>query len=83
MLYKSKDAVIVAPDENLSIVDMVNNLLKGVGKDLRVCFNGLLDGQFRKDGKNEKLKSLIPGLKFTKFEEGILKTYRWYLENCN
>jgi len=81
--HKSKDAVIVAPDENLSIIDMVNNLLKVVGKDLRICFNGFLDGQFRKDGKNEKLKSLVPGLKFTKFEEGILKTYRWYLENYN
>ena len=45
---------------------------------MNIKFNQDLDGQFRKDGDNSLFNSIIPGFKFTSFEEGLKKTYEWY-----
>ena len=83
LLDKHYSAVplIVAPDENLTINEMAQTLLSQVDKDINIVYNNKLDGQFRKDGSNHKLKELIGDFKFTKFKDGIMKTYNWYLEN--
>jgi len=73
--------VIVAPTENLSILEMTMNLIEQSGKNVRTLFNGEMDGQFRKDGSNLRLMSLMGGYEFTTFKEGIMKTYNWYSEN--
>jgi GDP-L-fucose synthase len=73
--------LIVAPDENLTIKKMVDTLVEYSGKDLKVTFNGKLDGQYRKDGSNEKLRDILPNCEFTSFYSGIIETYKWYLEN--
>jgi len=73
--------LIVAPDENLTIKQMVDTMVKYSGKDIKVIFDGKLDGQFRKDGSNEKLKDILPNYRFTNFYDGIINTYEWYLEN--
>lgn len=73
--------LIVAPDENLTIKKMVDTLVEYSGKDLKVTFNGKLDGQYRKDGSNQKLRDILPDYEFTSFYSGIIKTYKWYLEN--
>lgn len=73
--------LIVAPEENLSIEEMVDIILQVSKKDLEVVFNGKLDGQLRKDGSNNSLVSLVENFKFTPFNKGVLSTYNWYLEN--
>lgn len=79
--HDSTKPLIVAPSESLSIKEMCEKLIKISGKHLSYSFNGNLDGQFRKDGSNESLLNLIGDFKFTSFEDGIKKTYNWYLEN--
>jgi len=73
--------LIVAPKENLTIKKMSQILLAKVKKNVILSFNGERDGQYRKDGSNKKLLELIGDYEFTSFEDGILKTYRWYMEN--
>ena len=76
--HNSDVPLIVAPDENLSINEMANILIKQLNKNIKIVYNNHLDGQFRKDGSNLMLKKMINNLKFTEFKEGIMKTYNWY-----
>ena len=48
----------MAPNENLSIKEMTEIALSKLEKNINVCYNGTLDGQFRKDGSNKKLLEL-------------------------
>ena len=73
--------LIVSPNENLSIKQMIQIALKKVGKELNVVFNNQLDGQYRKDGSNKELKKIITDIEFTPFDSGFEKTYKWYEEN--
>ena len=75
--------LIVAPNENLSILEMTRTLIEQTGKNVRTLFNGDMDGQFRKDGSNERLLKLTGPFDFTTFREGVSKTYNWYSENYN
>jgi GDP-L-fucose synthase len=79
--HNSSVPILVAPNENLSINNMIKTLLKQTKKDIKIEFNGMMDGQFRKDGSNKKLMNLIGNYDFTSFEVGIKKTYDWYLKN--
>lgn len=76
--HNTSSPLIVCGDENMSISEMANVLLKKVNKNVKIRYNQKLDGQFRKDGSNKKLLKLISDYKFTSFEEGVLKTYEWY-----
>jgi len=73
--------LIVTPSENTSILELARTLTKQIDKNVRLSFNGKMDGQFRKDGSNKELLKIIGAFKFTSFEEGISKTYKWYSEN--
>jgi len=79
--HNSSLPLIVAPNENLSIKEMTEIALSKLEKNINVCYNGTLDGQFRKDGSNKKLLELIGDFPFTPFGCGIEKTINWYLEN--
>ena len=82
--HNSELPLIVAPNENLSISEMADILIEYVGtwKSVgEVSYTGMLEGQYRKDGDNKELLNLIGGFDFTPFEEGIKRTYKWYLEN--
>ena len=81
--HNSATPLIVAPRENISILEMAMTLIEQIDKNVRLSFNGEMDGQFRKDGSNEILMSILGTFEFTKFKEGILKTYNWYSENRN
>jgi GDP-L-fucose synthase len=70
--------LIISPDQNLSIKEMIDIFLKNIEKDVKIVFNNKLDGQYRKDGSNKKFKELYGDFEFTKFEHGVLKTYEWY-----
>ena len=76
--HHSDIPMIVAPDENWSISDMAKICRAIMNKPLDFHFNGKLDGQFRKDGSNERFKELFPDFEFTRFEVGVRETYEWY-----
>lgn len=75
--------IIVAPEENLTIEHMINVIKNVMDKDLKITFNGKLDGQFRKDGSNERFIKMFPHFKFTSFYDGIKETIKWYEESIN
>ena len=71
--------LIVSPDENLSIDEMINIFLKNIDKEVTITYNGNLDGQFRKDGSNKRFKKFFEDYKFTNFRDGVRKTHEWYI----
>ena len=78
--HHSDIPIIVAPDLQNSISEIVTICKDIMGKDVSLDFNGNLDGQYRKDGSNDRFKELFPEFKFTPLEEGLRKTYEWYKE---
>lgn len=81
--YNDDLPLIVAPNENLSIKEMIDIFLDIVNKDVEVVFNNKLDGQYRKDGDNSELLHTIGDFEFTSFKDGVKKTYEWYKEMLN
>jgi GDP-L-fucose synthase len=81
--HHTSDPIIVAPNENLSIKEMVDTISTIINKDLSIKYNGALDGQYRKDGSNALFLELCPDFEFTAFEEGVRKTYDWYNETSS
>lgn len=79
--HNSDEPLIVAPNENLSIKEMTRILLSQVHKNIETVYNNKLNGQFRKDGNNKRLKEIIGNYHFTTFQEGVLKTYDDYRES--
>jgi len=73
--------LIVAPDENLSIKQIVETYKKINDKNVNIRFNNELDGQYRKDGSNENLLKLIGDFEFTNLESGLRLTHEWYQKN--
>ena len=78
--HHTESPIIVAPNENLTIKKMVEVMLEISDKNLKIKWNGKLDGQYRKDGSNWKLFNLIGDFDFTPFEVGLKKTYDWYIK---
>jgi len=80
--HNTSSPVIVCGNENLSILEMCEEAKKSISSinpHIDFQFNGKLDGQFRKDGNNAELLSLLDNnFEFTKFAEGVMKTYEWY-----
>ena len=79
--HPSEIPLIVAPHENTSVLDLITTTLPVINKDVKISFNGKLDGQYRKDGSNQALLKLCPSASFTSFKEGVSKTYMWYKKN--
>ena len=66
----------VAPDFNYSIDEMAKIAIKATKPELTIKYsNPELDGQYRKDVDNSKLRSYIPDFEFTPLEEGLIKSY--------
>ena len=80
-LHTTDSPLIVAPNENLSIAAMVAMCLEISQKNIAIKYNGKLDGQYRKDGTNERFLTIYPEFEFTSFFNGARKTYEWYNEN--
>lgn len=66
----------VACSENYSINELAIRALGALNKDYYIKYtNPELNGQHRKDVSSEKMKKIMPGFQFIKYEEGIKKTY--------
>lgn len=79
--HNSDIPLIVAPNENLSIREMTDIANNKIEKNIKISYNGNLDGQYRKDGSNSRFLELVGEYEFTSFNDGIEKTIKWYLEN--
>lgn len=81
--YSGKGPINIAPHKNLSIKEIAEIILMATNSsDLKLEFdNSSLDGQYRKDISSKRLFNIIGDFKMTPLEEGIRKTYEWYLEN--
>ena len=69
----------VATEENLKIKEIINLVKRVLKKNVEIKYTNSFLGQFRKDVSIFNLKKLIPNIKFTTLEEGIKKTYNWFL----
>lgn len=79
--HNSGIPLIIAPSENFSIREMAEIANNKIEKNIKISYNGNLDGQYRKDGSNKSFLELVGDYKFTSFEAGVEKTIQWYLEN--
>jgi GDP-L-fucose synthase len=78
--HHSIEPIIVASNENLAIMDMIEIGKSFFNKQMNIVYNGKMDGQFRKDGSNKKLLELIGNFEFTSFEKGLYETIKWFIE---
>jgi len=76
--HNTEAPLIVSPAQSYTIREMVDIGFSVSGKKVETTFDGLLDGQFRKDGCNKALLQLIGKFDFTTFEEGFRRTYESY-----
>ena len=74
-IHDTQTPVIVAPNENTSILSISKMVNQISGKNLKFYFNGKLDGQYRKDGRNTRFKNLMPEFKFTPLQKALKLTY--------
>lgn len=80
--YNESEPIIFSPSEEISIIDLVDLLVKEFNFRGKVIFdNTKPDGQYRKPSDNSKLRSYLPDFKFTTIEDGIKETINWFIEN--
>ena len=80
--YNESEPIIFSPSEEISIIDLVDLLVKEFNFRGKVIFdNTKPDGQYRKPSDNSKLKSYLPDFKFTTIEDGVKETINWFIEN--
>ena len=80
--YNESESIIFSTSEEISIMDLVDLLVKEFNFKGKVIFDSTKpDGQYRKPSDNSKLKSYLPDFKFTPIEEGIKETVKWFIEN--
>jgi GDP-L-fucose synthase len=80
--YNESEPIIFSPSQEISIIDLVDLLVKEFNFKGKVIFDDTKpDGQFRKPSDNSKLKSYLPDFKFTPIEEGVKETINWFIQN--
>ncbi|KAJ7253022.1 hypothetical protein B0H12DRAFT_1117094 [Mycena haematopus] len=72
----------VGEDEEISIKDLTDAIVKAVGFDGHYSFDtSRADGQFRKPASNKKLIDRIGGFQFTPFDQALDMSVKWFIEN--
>ena len=71
----------VATPENLTVDVIAETVQRALDCQIPRVYTGRLDGQERKDASNRKLMSILPDMRFTPLDEGVRRTYEWYLRN--
>ena len=67
--YNESEPIIFSPSEEISIIDLVDLLVKEFNFKGKVIFD------------NSKLKSYLPNFEFTPIEQGLKETINWFIEN--
>lgn len=82
--YSDPDPIILSVDEaaEVTIADVVNAIAKAMAFTGKITFDtSKADGQYKKTASNAKLRKLLPGFKFTPFEDGIAESVKWFKAN--
>jgi len=80
--YDESEPIIFSTSNEISIIDLVDLLVKEFKFKGKVIFDDSKpDGQFRKPSDNSKLKSYLPDFAFTRIEDGIKETVKWFKDN--
>ena len=78
------DNLILSPPESdeLSIKDLATCIAKEFNYEDRIRFDSSYsDGQYKKTVSVNKLLSVIGDFQYTKIEDGIKKSVRWFIQN--
>jgi len=70
-----------ANPRNYSIAEIAQAISVVIGYNGSIYYNGKLDGVYRKDVDITKISQMFHLEPFTPLEEGLDKTYKWFLEN--
>lgn len=70
-----------AIDDNLTVKEIAEIVKEVIGYNGNIVFNGEIDGIFRKDVCSKKLLDKIGLYNFIKLNDGIERTYNYYLKN--
>lgn len=78
--YNEEAPVILTSGLEISIMDIVNTVVKKMGFEGNVIFDKTKpDGQFRKPSDATKLRRYLPDFQFTSLEKGIEETVSWFV----
>jgi len=76
------DPINLGTDEEITIEDLVNLIIKIAGKQMKVIFDtDKPDGSPRRNSDNTKAKEKIGFQPKIKLQEGLLQTVNWYKKN--
>jgi len=84
--YNNNDNLILSPPESdeISIKDLATIIAKEFNYEEKVKFDSsYCDGQYKKTVSINKLLSVIGDFQFTKIEDGIKKSVKWFIQNKN
>lgn len=81
LLWKSPQTIILAPDEEQSIKNIVNIIAKKFELKFIQYDSRFSDGQLRKTSANDKIKKLFPDIILENFETGLNHTIDWFVDN--
>ena len=77
--YPVPDSINLGTDEEISITDLVEKIIKISGKNLKVEYDlSKPDGSPRRNSDNAKAKEKIGFEAQTSLDEGLRKTIKWY-----
>ena len=80
--YDESEPIILSTSNEISIVDVVDLLVKEFNFKGKVVFDSSKpDGQFRKPSDNTKIKNYLPNFNFTPIEIGLKETINWFINN--
>ena len=81
--YDNKDSIILSvnEDDEVSINDVVKEISKYFNYSNIKYDTSFSDGQYKKTAANSKLRQLYRNYNFTKIDDGIKNTVKWFIKN--
>jgi len=80
--YTEEEPLLISTSNGISIRDAVELIVKYMNFKGEVFWDAdKPDGQYRKPSDINKLKSYLPNLELTKFEDGLKETIDWFYNN--
>ncbi len=78
--YPKSDPVNIGTDEEISIKELINKIVRYTGKNPKILFDKTKpDGSPRRNSDNSKAKRVLEFKAKTKFDTGLRKTIDWYI----
>lgn len=86
--YNQVDPIILSVDEQdeVEIGHVAQLVADAMGRQMNIPFElrfdtSYSDGQYKKTADNSKLKSLIGTFSFTRIEDGVQRSVKWFVDN--